>query len=201
MTRSIDTVITPETYLSELGIAAPPHTLDDPEHRTALYGLLAEHLVRKGWATPEEGALPTSGLELRLMRSALHVRLGRPDAAEVRAFAALVALVLGAVVDPAALSAGGVIALQRRIATTKAAYGERSAVDVVLEVKRATAREIVVALNGHPCRHPSSGCRYFRDGACTMDEESAHAVAEDLAERQILKRETVVPPAVYRVAI
>lgn len=50
------------------------------------------------------------------------------------------------------------------------------------------------------CRHPGAGCRYQRDGLCTIDEATAQAIAEDLAQ-QILQRETAVPPAEYRVAV
>lgn len=201
MKQTVDTLITPETYLTELGIVPPAGTLRDPEHRSALYGLLAEHLVENGWAAPTDGGAPPSGLELRVLGTALHVRLGPPDAEEVATFAALVALVLGAGVDPAALSAGGVVSLRARIGTTNARYGERSVVDAVLILKRASARDVVVTLSGHPCRHPGAGCRYARDGNCTIDETSADAIAEHLAERQILTRETTVPPVVYRVAI
>lgn len=197
----IDTIITAETYLKALGLERPPGTLTDPEHRAALYGLVIEFLADRDCAEPASGPTDASGLDMRLMGTAVHVRLGAPTAEELRVFVALAALVLGAVLDPAAISAASVVSLKQRIGKTDARFGERSVVDAVLELGRATAADVVLRLYGKPCRHPSADCRYMRDGVCGLDRKSAEALVEGLVTRRILRQLTPAPPIEYRIEI
>jgi hypothetical protein len=201
MSKTVETVITPETYLDALGIDIPAGTLTDPDHRAVLYGLVVEFLGGAGAAEPTSGEPLGGGLEMRLMRTAVHVKLGMPTLDELKVFVMVAAVAVGAAPDPEALTAAAVFALRQRIAKTDARFGERSVVDAVLERKRATAADVVLSLHGKPCRHPAAGCRYLDDGLCGLILEPAERVVEELTERQILKRLTAAPPPEYRIAI
>lgn len=200
MTRTVDTVITPETYLDALGLDVPTGTLVEPHHRAALYELVVEFLDDHGGVSHVD-AQKGVGLEMRVPGSAVHVRVGLPTVDELKVFAMLAAVILGADVDPQALTAAGLVSLRQRLAKTDARFGERSVVDAVLELKRATAADITLALYGKPCRHPAAKCRYLRGDTCGIGLQAAEALAEDLSARQILRRLTAASPAEYRVAL
>lgn len=198
--EALDAVITPHDFLERLAI--PGVDLRSLDHRqlAALYSLLIDFAEANGSARlMPEPPPPLGALEMRVSRTAFHVRLDAPSRQELETFLALAGVLMLGTGKPLTLTAAAAAALRDRIAKTQVKYGESSLVDVVLEMGSSTVDQIVTALNSHPCRHPGAGCRFEREGACGLKLEEARDIAESLTERKVLRHLNAYEPQEYGV--
>lgn len=200
---TFNAIITPHDFLEHLGVSRAVAASVDREAREHLFELAVAYAKDHGEAAPAPEPPPSPhGLEMRVPRTAWHVRLGAPTKEELSTFVQLAAVALiGFDGDPTALSAAAVTALRARVAKSRTQYGERSIVDAVVGEGSPTVDDIVAALSGKPCRHPHAGCRFLDGGHCTLARPEARQIAEALVQRGVLRHRNAYDPYEYGLAL
>jgi hypothetical protein len=180
-----------------------PKTIAD--WRELLYDdeAIVEYLHRQGLVLELATDMPADTaqeVELRIPGTPLHVHVSAIKEPQLNEIITLFGG-LGLGEHRFAITLTGLQALGRRFSLLKSEFGERSIAEALNDAKPPTADAVAGVLHGAPCRHPRAGCRYMRDGTCTIVEPAVTGTLEDLARRGIVHRLNAVAPYEYAVTI
>jgi len=194
-------VITEEHFFGPLGIDDVEGLL--PEQRRELFAALVADLASRDLVLDPPvmaGGRDTSDLELRLPGTPIHVHLAAVGDAEMKEIVMLLGI-FGLTGDPGtAIGLAGLQSVRRLVRKLHTDLGERSIVEMLGKAKPPTAVAVAALLHGAACRHPKAGCRYDRDGTCSVTQRIVAATLNDLTQRQIVQRRSAVEPHEYKVA-
>jgi hypothetical protein len=204
MPRPVDSslTLTLDHFLAPLGLPDDPRL--QPRARRELFVAIIEYLNKRG-LVEGVGDAPVQDLtrlDLLIPGTAIHVALSAVTDRELRELVALpTALGLAAHLNKEGITLSGLLALKHMVSRLHGEYGERSVVEVVAHLGRATVDDILAAMHGESCRHPGAGCRYAQDGLCQIGVEALESTLSELAARGVLRRRTPVEPVVWSVVV
>jgi hypothetical protein len=194
--------LTLDHFLAPLGLPDDPRI--QPRARRELFVAIIEYLDERG-LIEGIGHAPTrdlTRLDLLIPGTPIHVALSAVTDRELRELVTLsTSFGLALHLDKEGITLSGLLALKHMVSRLHGEYGERSVVEVVAHLGKATVDDILAAMHGESCRHPGAGCRYARDGLCQIGVEALESTLSALAARGVLRRRTTVQPVVWSVVV
>ena len=193
--------IYPENFLGVLGLRGEQVGINSPKLRDDLYQLAVEYLEARELIVdgPPKAALTPGELPVRIPKTSIVVRLGRPETDELKAIIAVgSALLVSGSYDSKTISLGVVLMVLNRLRNARREYGEVCILDVIPGALSAMVDNFVKALYGLPCRYPRAGCRFMtEDKICAMDRQQAEQTVQGMVNRRTLNRKNEADPIEY----
>jgi len=187
--------LTLDHFLEPLGFTNDSRM--QPRARRELFTAIVEYLGERGLieGVGDAPARDLTRLDLLIPGAPIHVALSAVTDPELRELVALpTALGFAVHLNKEGITLSGLLALKHMVSRLHGEYGERSVVEVVAHLGKATVDDILTAMHGESCRHPGAGCRYTQDGQCQIGVEALESTLSELADRGVLRRRTTVEP-------
>jgi len=194
--------LTLDHFLEPLGVTDDPRI--QPRARRELFAAIVEYLSGRGLieGVGDAPAQDLTRLDLLIPGIPIHVALSAVTDRELGELIALpTAIGLAAHMNKEGITLSGLLALKHMVSRLHGEYGERSVVEVVAHLGKATVDDILTAMHGESCKHPGAECRYMQDGHCQMSVEALESTLGELTARGVLRRRTTVEPIVWSLVL
>ena len=154
--------LTLDHFLEPLGFTDDPRI--QPRARRELFTAIVQYLSERGLVegAGDAPAQDLTRLDLLIPGTPVHVAMSAVTDRELRELVALpTALGLAAHLNKEGITLSGLLALKHMVSRLHGEYGERSVVEVVAHLGKATVDDILTAMHGESCRHPK---KVFQNG-------------------------------------